>query len=162
MQPAATVWLSEDKERQSYTVLHQSPAHSPAPAVARTIWRPSDCFPQFEKNRRPYGKMPRSHPTNRQQGDTQRTEVTPQLLHDRLKSPVRRCTEAVYYTELSRSSTTHPHSLQRHGICITVTISLWRSLKHISQESTLGAIRTQRDPHPMVGACTPVTTQLGQ
>ena len=111
MQPAATVWLSEDKERRSDTVPHRLPVHKPEPAVARTTWRPRDCIPKVEIHPRPYGIMPHSHPTNRHQAATQWTKVTPELLHDRLQSPVRRSPEAAYHTELSRSSNSSPTAI---------------------------------------------------
>ncbi len=84
MHPGATVWLSEDKERLPETVLHQLPVHRPEPTVAYTIWWPRDCIPKVEIHLRPYGIMPHTHPTNRQQSATHRAEVTPELLQDRL------------------------------------------------------------------------------
>jgi len=42
--------------------------------------------------------------TNRQQAATQRTEETPELLQDRLQSPVRRSTTTTPHTELRHSS----------------------------------------------------------
>ena len=84
MQPDATVWLSEDKERQPETVLHRLPVNMPESAVSHTIWQPRDCIAKVEIHLRPYGIMPHTHPTNRHHLATQWAQGTPELLQDRL------------------------------------------------------------------------------
>jgi hypothetical protein len=90
MQPAATVWLSEDKERLLETVLHQLPVHGPEPAIAHTIWRPRDCSPKVETTPRPYGIMPtKQYPCTHQAG-IHSTEAATEPLQDLTQSPVQR------------------------------------------------------------------------